>query len=342
MRAVLTRWAMEDLDPDLLDDAINDAIEDLWEQVCLFQLTIFMQGPITSLTFAPANGGAAAQQRQLLVSVPDPTVAPSLSAVSGGGLILRSLDICYTLVTDSGTETNLSPPTTVTIGPDLLTSCAPPAFDTAIPAASGPYGWNVSAQVTGSGRWARQNLDPISFDDAWQEPATGIVQDPELPGPPVSNTTADDIAYIRHMEMQTPDLTYKVWNEADIDSQLMRSCAATISSASPYQSYVWDLINRQTVELRPPAGTALNPRYWYIQRPRRLRYDNSLIPYQNVIGILGYVRKAALSDILLSIHEYQASSAWEKKAGADLTRTLQSVNQTSWSSNTRVVPVIGH
>lgn len=344
MQATLTRWLMEDLDPDQLTDAINDAIDDVFNQCCLFNLSLFLQGPVSNLVFAPAVGGTPATERVLLVSIADPTINPAVFAGPGGTLAMRSLDTAYTIVTDSGTETKISPVVTQVVPGSQLLSCSPPSYALATPAVSGALGWNIYVGVTPVppvvGRLAKQNDDPISFDDTWQEPPTGIVQNPQLPGPPASNTTADDIAYIKHMEIQTPDGIYQPWNQGDIDSAMFRQMARTISSASPYQNYVWDLVNRRTVELRPAAGTNLAPRYWYVQRPRQLRYPGSRIPYLDIIGMDCYIRKAALTDLTLSIHEYQASVAWGKKAQEDLTRILQSVNQCNWSKNTRVIPIM--
>ncbi|HDY64690.1 MAG TPA: hypothetical protein ENH84_00455 [Phycisphaerae bacterium] len=404
MKAEVTRWLRETIDPDLCKEAINDAVESLWQSLILVQLSNFMGGPVT-VNFASGD------ERATIVSIPDPTTAPTATDVGPGpdlgttisdintvrtigraalGMVVdehegrtlvitsgvsngetrvvksntattitiedadrdlnttagdtfivipagavppRTYSLSYTLATESGSETLESP--VLTHGPTpggTLVEVASPAF------AEKALGWNLYAGQT-AGRRARQNDEPLPFGIPFQEPASGFLDEPELPSPPTENSTADDVFYIRKLEILTEDGTYHAWTLADIDSQLLRRASHTLSSTSKFQNYYYDFVNQRTLELRPAAGQALDPRYFFIQKPRRMRFDNAALPFESIPHI-AFIRYHALNLLFLTNHEYQASSAWEDKAERERTRILLAVNQQNDPKHRTVTPYL--
>lgn len=315
MRARIADWLDEDVSDSKVNDAINDAIESLWQSIILVQLSQFMGGPTTA-------SFAASSERAQVISVADPTVAPTLGQVAGGALAGGNVFVAFTLVTESGSETLISPTAQLVLLANNLLQVTSPAYD------SGALGYNVYVGASAA-RLGLQNAAPIPFGTAWTEPEDGYVEVPDAPGPPTENTTSDNIFYIRHMEVRTPDSSYKAWNQADIDSLMFRRAAAAIATDSPYQNYYFDFINGRTIELRPAAGGAVVPRYFFINRPRRLRFDNAQIPFNNMPHEL-FVRCFAISLIKLSLEEFASSTAWSQqadKAKADVIRAVDQMNK---------------
>jgi hypothetical protein len=203
---------------------------------------------------------------------------------------------------------------------------------------SGAFGWNL---YVGQQNQALQNQQPLPFGITYSEPPTGFQDYPTFEQtPPSSNQTADNISWITHLEIIHSDLTMQAWNQSDIDSQVMRKYAASIASASEYQGYAWDLINGRTLEVRPPAGLTFLPRFFYVAKPRRLRYDQAEIPYANISGLHEFLQRKAISDLKLALEEYTASSAWAKKAEASRMNIMLALTQENWTKNTRVQPFL--
>lgn len=198
-----------------------------------------------------------------------------------------------------------------------------------------------STVVSGAGyRRLRQNEQPLAFSDSFQEPPAGFNDDAQsLPLAPTQNTTADDIFYIRKLESQTPAGYWKAWEAADLDSLVMRRAGTQIATPSDYQSYAWDLINQNRIEIRPATGAAVVPRYFFIRRPRRLRYANAQIPF-NTIPCLKYLRCQAMSDLSPTIYEYDAAEVWQKKADAEKAEILRAVIMQSRNKNQTVTPYL--
>jgi len=327
--AELSRWMREPVDdtvPGIGSDAINDGIESLWQSLVIFQLSLFFQGPV-NVSFANAT------ERVSIASVADPLVAPVIGNTAGGTLAQHTLFGAYTLATESGTETLPSPPSIATVIPiNTLGTVPPPTY------VSGAMGWNFYAGDSVA-RLSRQNDEPLLFSQSWQELETGIIDAPDLPLPPVINSTADNIFYIRHLELKTTDGTFKSWNQTDIDSMMMRRAGASLASSSPYQSYVWDLVNQTTIEVRPPLGAAEIPRMFFINKPRRLRFRNSPMPFLTV-PYAAFIRFYALSLIKLTVDEYDAAAAWGEKAEAERARLLKSVLQMGHGRDKRITPFL--
>ena len=132
------------------------------------------------------------------------------------------------------------------------------------------------------------------------------------------------------MEVRTSDTLLRSWNQFDINSELFRRYGRELSSASEYQTYVWDLINGNRLEFRPSAGMTFTPRYFYIAKPRRLRYDQGAIPYTQVTGVHEFIVDKAIARLKLGVEEYAANQAWngeaqQEKAGIMAALTKQKV-----------------
>lgn len=315
----------------LINAKINNALEAVWMAMMKVALARFF-GSDSPVSFTIASGS----QRTQLVSIPDPTVAPVIAAIAGGNLAQRTILGAYTYVTESGSETNLSPTFAVVIPLSNLGQVAAP------PAVSQALGWNFYASVTNNAAlMALQNQQPLPFVVPYNEPATGW-QDYSAneQTPPSSNQTADNISFITHLEITMPDTTLKAWNQEDIDSLAMRGLAGTKASASPYQTYAWDLINGRTIEVRPQTGSAFNPRYFYVAKPRRLRYDQAEIPYSSISGVHEFLTNTAIGDLKLVLDEYISAQAYQGKAGSVKGDILTSLAQENWAKNNRVTPFL--
>ena len=298
--------------------AINDGVESLWSTLMRASISLFMGGPV-SLSIDTATQGV------ILVSVADPTTAPTVTDVVEGSLGSHTAVCAYTLVTESGTETMISGTTSHSTAANNVASVAAPTFT------EGAIGWNCYMGSTAA-RLAKQNDEPILFGVAFQEPATGEIDDPDLPLPPIENTTGDDICYIRHLEAQMPDLGYKAYDAADIGSLLMRRAGRNVATSSEYQNFYWDLINQRQLEFRPTTALAWNPRYFYIKRPRRLAFDNAPLPFLTVPSV-AFLRYWALSLLSLSIREFKSADAWEAKAEKERARCELTVVQMNHVKN---------
>lgn len=324
MRASVVSWMRgSKVAPSQIDEAINDAIESLFASLLRCCLSIFMGGPTNVVLNAAA-------ERVSIVSITDPTTAPTITDVVSGALAQHTVIAGYTLVTDSGTETLLSSTTTHVVPLNNVASVASPSF------VNGAIGWNVYAGDV-STRLAKQNDTPIPFGTAWIENDSGIIDNPDFPSPPTENTTGDNIFYIRHMEVLTTAGSLKSWNQGDLDSDMMRRLGAITSSGSEYQNYGFDLINQRTIEVRPTMGSTLTARYFWIVKPRRLRFDNSPLPFPTVPST-EFIRDFALSQLFLSIREYKASESWESKSEKARTRCELAVTSMNRPKNQRVTP----
>lgn len=324
MRASVVDWLRgARVSSDMVDGAINDAIESLFQTLTRASLSIFMGGPV-NLTLSAGTDGA------IIVSVADPTVAPTLSDVVSGALAQHAIVATYTYVTESGTETLISGTTTRTVPVNNVLSIASPAY------ASGALGWNAYVGSV-SGRLVKQNEEPIEFGVAWQEDDTGYVNGPDEPGIPLENTTGDNIFYIRHMEVQTTSGALKTWTQADIDSDLMRRFGVMAASSSEYQNYAFDLLNQRQLEIRPALGATLTARYFWIVKPRRMRFSNSPLPFPTVPAS-EFIRQKALSDVFLGLREVQISNAWEAKAEKSRARCELAVTMINRPKNQKVTP----
>jgi hypothetical protein len=315
-------------DAPLINAKINNALEAVWMAMMKAQLARFF-GSDAPVNFTLAQGA----QRVQLVSITDPTVVLVAANVAGGGLGARNYALSYTFVTESGSETNPSPVNNFAATLNNVVQVTAPAEPS-----GGAFGWNLYAGVANP---ALQNQQPLPFGQPYTEPITGFQDYPTNQQlPPTSNQTADNLSYITHLEMTQSDGTFRAFNQEGIDSLAMRGLARTIASASEFQSYAWDLINGRTIEIRPPAGSTLIPRYFYIAKPRRLRYDQAEIPYQNISGVHEYLTNKAIADLKLTLDEYLSQQAYAGAAGQIRGEILTTLAQESWNKNTRVTPFL--
>ena len=328
LKAMITRYHKEQEKDDLLTDAANDAIESLWRNVLLVALSQFMAGPITTLTMA------AGSERASIISIPDPIVAPTCSDVAGGALPLRNADVVYTFVTESGSETLPSPINNTPVLINTLLNVAPP--DVADQPGT-PIGWNVYVGDHGT-RLVRQNDEPLGPNDTWVEPAlTGYSNSPLLPPAPVSNTTGDNIFYVRVLQVQNTDGTWTTWQAGDIDGLLMSRASRSIASTSTYQGYAYDVFNGNTIEVRPALGATLNPRYFNVVKPRRLLYANAPLPFSN-FSYIEYLKMYADAALDLSNHEYTGYGIKNRKAAGILQEILQGLNTQATAKQKTITP----
>lgn len=314
----------------IVNSAINNAIEDIWMSLMRVKLSRFI-GKDSPVTFALPSGA----ERVNLVAITDPANGPTLAQVAGGAFGARVISGVYTYVTESGSETLPSPTLQINVNPNFLITAQLPNQNNIAQA----VGWNFYAATGADTVLALQNQQPIPFKVPWLEPPTGVVDYPDASQlVPITNSTADNVSWIKHMEIRTSDTLLRSWNQADIDSMLFRQFARTLSSASEYQAYVWDLINGKQLEFRPMTGSAFNPRYFYIAKPRRLRYDQAEIPYVDIAGVHGYIVYKSIALCKLGVEEYLAHQAWNGLAGEEEMKAIGALSTEDWSRDVRIAP----
>lgn len=324
MKAGLTRYIKDDENTDLLTDVINDAIESLWDSILLVSLGQFLGGPV-QVKFASGS------ERATIVSIVDPITPPVAAGIVGGNFPQRTEQIAYTLVTESGSETRISPILSQFIPLNQIVQVTPPAF------VNGAIGWNCYAGSE-TGRLALQNDMPLDFSQSFVESADdGIIDNPDQPSAPQVNNTADNIFYLRLLQVQNPDSTYTTWQAGDVDGLLFQRACRNIAPASTFQSYAYDFVNGNTIEIRPAAGQELNPRYFFVVKPRRLRFDRAILPFTN-ISATEFIRTHAAQALCLSNHEYTAAHENGVKAEAKRQSILLGLNTQATHKQQTVVP----
>lgn len=335
IRTEILGWLRGDYDQDddkpLIAAAVNDAIEKIWTSMIQVQLSRFI-GADSPVTFTLPAGA----ERVNLISIVDPLVGPVLGQQAGGpGLVQATSFAAYTYVTESGSETLPSPQTSLLVTANNLMTAVLPNQQNIAQA----VGWNLYASSSPDTVLALQNQQPIPMGQTWVEPVGGIQDYPDSQQlVPIANSTADNISWITHMEIRTSDTLLRSWNQSSIDSMLYRQFARTLSSASEYQAYAWDLINGNRLEFRPTAGSTFTPRYFYIAKPRRLRYDQAEVPYMNVTGVHEFVVSKAIADLKLAADEYLAQQGWKTKADEAKMEVMMALNQENWSKDVRIAP----
>lgn len=319
----------------IVNAAINDAVESIWMSMMQVQLAKFF-GADSPVTFTlPQN-----TERYTIVGIPDPTAAPTVNQVAGGALAdAAQFNVLYTFVTESGSETNPSPITLTAVrnANNVFQMVSP----TPAQILGQPFGYNVYAGQFGVDQIALQNQQPIPIGTNYTEPVTewhGYPTNQQVP--PIKNTTADNLSWIQHLEVRTSDTLLRAWNQVEIDSEVMRRMARTLSTASEFQHYVWELTGNGVLEFRPMTGSAFTPRYWYVAKPRRLRYDQAEVPYVSIVGVRKYIKAQAKSDLYLGVNEFMNSQGWGQKAAQEKLDIQMSLMQELWGKNTRVVPYL--
>lgn len=327
MKARVARWSRESIDDLLAEDAVNDGVESLWLSLVTINLSSFVGGPVQNPVFA------AASERASIVSLADPVAAPTINFVVEGALPIRGVVGGYTLVTESGSQTLLSPTTSATIPANSIANMVSPAF------VSGAIGW-YPYMGSVNGRLALQSDAPIPFGTNWTEPDTGFIDDPGRPTPPTQNLTADDIFYIKVLEVQNSNGTWTRWQGQALEGLMMERMEKTIANTSTYMPYCYDFINGHTVEIRPAAGATLTPRYFYTQKPRRLRFANSPLPFSQYAGATEYVGDYALSKIMMGLKEFDSAQGFRASAETLKIAILESANLQNRSRATRITPYL--
>lgn len=328
LAAEVTRWLRGDfLDDDgqqQIRDSINNAIESIWTSMMQVQLSKVM-GP------GPVNFTLAANTERLqLVSITDPTVAPTVGIATAGTLPGRAYTIGYTYVTESGTETLISTLAQLTLVSGQLATVTAPVNN------GKAYGWNL---YVGQLAMALQNQNPLPFGITVTEALGGFQDFPDSQQqPPDTNTTADDISYINHLEVNTDNNLKVAWNQSDIDSAFMRRAARTLPVASIYQKHIWDLINGTTLEIRPYTGIQFDARYFYVKKPRRIIFDTVETPSQNVVGMHEFLVAYTMEYCKMGLEEGGATTRWSAKAKQVREDIKLALNQEGWAKNTRVAP----
>lgn len=330
-------------DQQLVNATINDAIESIWISAMRVQISRFM-GLDSPVSFTlPAN-----TERVQLVSIPDPTGAPIVGSVISGALAQRTYLVGYTYVTESGSETQLSPTTSLLIPANSVATVNVPIQP------ANAFGWNLYVSVSNNANLlALQNQNPLAFNIGFtQEPLTGwqdfpvnsqgapVAQTASTINlqPPSENTTADNISWITHLEVRTSDTLLRSWNQYDLNSDIMRRYGRELSSATEFQTYVWDLINGNRFEVRPTTGLAFTPRYFYIAKPRRLLYDQATVPYTQIPAIHEFIVNKSISRLKLALDEYISAQGWTAQAEASRNEVMKGLTAEDWGKDTRIAP----
>lgn len=320
MNARVVRWARERLDSDMVNDAINDAIESLWRSITLSSLSRFISSPIPVDIIANATSFP-------VVTINDPQASLVIGATPAGMLPARRLAFAFTYATDSGSETLLSPAVIQNLVANTL------AIITAPDAVPSALGWNIYAG--NDAQLVRQNVSPLPFNFAWQEPPIGIVVNPNGPYPPPENTTGDNITAIARFDVANSCGTLTGWQQTDIASSLFTSMQHWLPTTTTFSAHAYDLIDNSRVELRPASNYDLSATLFYMVKPRRLNFPNSRIPLQSV-GPQQFISQKALADIMMSLNEDDTSAGWDKKAEAERLRICLQVCNEGWNKNTTV------
>lgn len=330
MVASIIKWSREAGEPDIAGDALNDAIEKASDNILCVRLGDQMGGPVT-LNLAQST------ERTTLITVPDPLDAPVCAATpnSAATMPIRTVQVVFTLITPSGSETNPSPVTNFSIpANNLLVVSSPSTSDTT---GNIVYGWMVYMLVTSPDagqQWQRLNALPLPFGQSFVEPLLQPGDSfPNIPLP-LMNETGDTIFYIDHLEIQRPDMTWKAWDQGDIDGAALRRAAGVIAATSLYQNYAFDVVNGSQIEIRPQTSMAINPRYFYVRRPGRIAFDSVQLPFQNISSIIGYYRYESLKLLFMSLNEPEQAAMWGGQS--DTTMAQIKITQTRTRARTEI------
>jgi len=106
--------------------------------------------------------------------------------------------------------------------------------------------------------------------------------------------------------------------------------------ALAFRNSRWDLINGNTLWIRPAPGLTVTPRYFYVSKPRTLRYDQALIPYQSVTGFTDYVKYKTLMDVKLALDEYLSNEGWKTARDEAKLEIINNLTQQNWAKNDRI------
>lgn len=320
MASRVTRWARENVDTDVVSDAINDAIESLWMAASLATMSKFVGSPVSQLI--PAN-----TKELVLASIPDPTVYPQTGQMGGGALPARQYTISFAYVTTSGTHTQESPALQVNVDANTLLTVTPPV------AVADAFGYVVFGN--NSDERFLLTPEPLPFNATYIEPLVGLAQESGI-RPFITNTTGDNIFSIARLDvLNTDGTTMTPWLQSSVNSSAFTQFQNSFPTTATYQQYAYDLIGGNRVEIRPITGTDLTATFFHIIRPRRLAFPEAPLPFTSFAS-QPYIFRQALSDVLLSLYEDDAAAGWQKKADASKMEVTMSILNESFNQNTTV------
>ena len=320
MAARINRAARERIDRDLACDFINDAVESLFNAAILATLSKFVGRPLSVVIPADTTS-------YQIATIPDPTNYALVGTTAGGTLPDRTYEVCYAYVTDSGTTTRKSPAVTQLVAANTLATVSPPDYvDDAI-------GYFVYAGV--SGRMAQQGNVPLPFDQMWIEPPSGVIQAPDGPLPPRVNTTGDNVYAIQRIDVANQDLTFTNWLQATTNSSAWTQYQNRFPVPSTFPRHAYDLINNNTVEFRPQAGTDLPTTILYTVRPRRLRFLKSRLPYMSFVS-QPFIFAQSFADVLRTLQEDKSADSWQTRADRLKLETVLAIAGENFNRNDTV------
>lgn len=322
MASRVRRWARENVSMDLCIDAVNDARESLWNAATLATLSKFTQSPV-QLTL-PVNS-----TEFTFVTIPDPKIFPDVGQTNGGMLPDREYTVSFTYVVDDGSETQESLAITIHVDANTLLLVQPPPF---IEAA---VGYNVYAGI--AGRRILQTPNPLRFNVSFIELPLGVGAAPGGVNPPVQNTTGNNIVALKRFDvLNTDGQTWTKWLQTSVNSTAFTQFQNSYPTTCTWQQYCYDFIDNRKMEIRPSTGTELTAQAFYVLRPARLCFPDSRIGFTSIAGAQSFIGQRALSDVLASLYEDDASDRWATRAAATKQEILLSIVNESWDQNTTV------
>lgn len=308
-------------------DAANDAIMSIWMAIITATLSKLIGGPVNQVV--PAGVSSVG-----LVSIPDPVAAPTVVVVAGGALASRTVYFGYVYVTDSGSTTLVSPLLPLTIAAAHLGKVSPP------PQVADAIGWYplASADSGGLSLGIQDVALPLDFNTFWTEPVTGAEFSPDAPFPPTANTTGDNIFAIKRLDAINTNQTFTSWIQTNIGGQLFSQMGNAIPNvATSWTPCAYDLIDNRKIQLRPAPGYDVSTQYFYVVKPRRLRFPMSLLPFTSV----EYQRFAifqACADLALDKYEYEYADRLRAVAKEERQAIIIQVATANWDKDNRIVP----
>lgn len=323
----IKRKVNEPMGPDRMADLyedINDAIESIWMSALLCSLSKFTKGPVNQVI--PANS------TQLdVISTPDPTSSPTCSSQAGGNLAARTIYISYCLVTESGSTTKISPLTPLTLAPSFTAIAIPPS-PTPQPDIIGFY-FYAGNLADGSD----QGLQSQNPAQSWYEPPAGLTPYPASSAPPASNTTGDNIFAIERLDVQNIDTTWTNWLQTNIGSSFFTEFGHKVSTTTTWQPFVYDLIDNRLLTYRPGPTYDLTATYFFVNKPRRLRFPQSRLPFTS-FACHGFLFAQAMFLQTLGIYETDVSDRWGQYAQQERQRIMLQLTAGSQNRDTTVRP----
>lgn len=312
-------------------DDLADGIESLWMSMLLATLSKWCKGPVTQVI-------AANTTTTQLISVPDPTSAPTAFSVAGGNLASRTVYLSYALVTSSGSTTKISPLNGLVLVASHLAHLATPLVPAITDIPPDVIGWYAFAGLNPDGSdQGQQSPVPLLLNQDWWEPPAGLTAAPNAPSAPSVNTTGDNIFAIERMDVRNVDQTWTSWLQTNMGSTFWTEFQHRVPTTTTWAPMVYDLIDDHQLEVRPGPGYTASATYFYVAKPRRPRFPQSRLPFTSVARE-AFLFKYGVGQYLRGIYEFEASDRWLKDAEDERLRIVLSINQGNWNKDTTVRP----